>query len=287
MQLREHVATGGGHGPLYIFEWRRAGLLLAWLAGRWRPIPFPKLQRHELAGIIYRLAGLIPVLLHARPHRQIMARHHLEICARRFGFPSVKVPPVRLPPGLQDPAQRRWLGSCLKGVIGELRHDAVRYWLCSRLRYVTTKPKAWADCVNGNKFCKHYTFTTTPTPSALEDPLPPAGLQRLRGAWGLPEWPTARGAKQHRGQTRAADGGRKDEEAKQQRGRGGTTRREHGSSEQTRSSRGGGERRRRQQTGPEHRTPAALRGRRARGHGPGGSVEDATVPKAASRELKL
>ena len=62
---------------------------------------------------------------------------------------------------------------------------------------------------------------------------------------------------------------------------------EHGSSEQTRSNRDGGERRRRQLAGPEHRTPAAPKGRRARGHRPGGSVEDAIVPKAASRELKL
>eukprot|EP00959_Pyramimonas_sp_CCMP1952_P116323 2431788-Pyramimonas_sp.AAC.1 len=68
-QAEEHILTGQ-QGPLWLFDDRRVGLLLAFLAAKWQELPLMQyMTRNEIGFQLYRAASMADLFLRSF-HRQ-------------------------------------------------------------------------------------------------------------------------------------------------------------------------------------------------------------------------
>ena len=200
LQQAEHLYQTGEEGPLWIFEAKRLGLLLAFFAARWHDLPvFRHWTRLEVGAHLYRAAAMADQFLRSF-HRQRTAMHHIDLHLRRFKLPCPRRPLLRLPADFKDERYRRWVGAAIQHMGRSMRYAPARSVFSQPPRAIYQKERCWKDAVSASRFCA--TFTSTALPSVPEvAPSPPWRLRRLAGPWRLPKWPKPRRAL---GEARAA-----------------------------------------------------------------------------------
>ena len=153
-QLQEQFAMTGEFGPLWIWERRRAGLLLSWLVLERDPW-LPRWHRGELADRLYWLAGKAESLL-AVPARRNLARRALSRCLWRLRLPPLSVPLLQPPAHCKRIRHRVRIGAVVHRALDHVRCAPARRWLQQHTRVAYARVPRWSDSICANRVCREF-----------------------------------------------------------------------------------------------------------------------------------